>query len=1063
MECAWECIASHAFPPRTGHSCCDYKGKLYVFGGTSDISRLNDLIEFDPISSCIKLLQPGGEIVPSRTSAAMTCVADKLYLWGGNDDDIYSNDLYAFDGNNWELVPAVGLIPHGRSNHTMITVSSSTFLVFGGGSSDLLFSDFWEFNFFTSRWTPIQPSYELAPRLAHSMTPFKSNDNSICACIFGGWDGSRPLSDLYIYNRGVVMSMEPTGLAPCPRYRHNAIFIPSKKGILISGGTGPKRKQLSDIWLLVGLGSMEMAWIEVLITTPLNFSVRSYSKMASFIKFDEIEDEQSFQEVVSNKIFLFGGFHEGTRFGDVQRLTIKNIKNPHNIEPNLGRNQSATDGSPNDSSQQVFLLEPSSTDQTRIDIEQQPATNVSLTPSLYDFNTAVLQSLSITNNSTLNNLQNMDLNNSCTSGFPSLPAADGNLTRLSKKSLWESTFTEGSDIPQPEELYKWSFICGENDEPLSERERDNKSADYPNRLSVGTFSARTGHITFPYLDRVFIFGGTDDQARRSDIHSLKIAPFGDAKPFYYLPEELSQFSSNDSFLQQSMRMPVNEWIQETTSGQGPRPRSGSRCCVIGDACYIFGGYTKKLGDHFNDLFKLCLKTMKWTELPRVVDNIVILDAINKSLSKSKELEPDCGTTTVSGNNNTDQSDSTSINNSAGQQNAEQNQHQMSDEAMEELLAQNIPVERTDHAVCELMGRGWVCGGFSGKNRLGDLFSFNTNGEWRGHTGRNNRNSAVRSNYNDGNTIPPRFGHSMVSFESSLFVFGGWDGRSTLSETWEFSVLPGRWVNMTTSGEIPSSRYRHSAARHGCNMFIFGGVDSTQTRFNDIYMLDLHMHTWVMIQTMGLPPSPRTFHHAVMIGHNMVIVGGFDGKRRNDSHQILVKRGESDKDRLKRLLKDRKHLLYNSSTSISNQIKDNRHDLIEMVSTIESKNDTLAKNPEASSTAYEKMNFSSLPATMTCNLNWISDSYSGSLPLVELISTFGLESTLVALAKEVEIRMRISSELEEKTCCKICLSRPATMVFEPCLHKFACEDCASCLDVCAICRRDVKRRINCIEC
>ena len=35
------------YTPRTGHECISYKNKIYLFGGTDDDERRNDLYQYD--------------------------------------------------------------------------------------------------------------------------------------------------------------------------------------------------------------------------------------------------------------------------------------------------------------------------------------------------------------------------------------------------------------------------------------------------------------------------------------------------------------------------------------------------------------------------------------------------------------------------------------------------------------------------------------------------------------------------------------------------------------------------------------------------------------------------------------------------------------------------------------------------------------------------------------------------------------------------------------------------------------------------------------------------------
>ncbi|CAE7947459.1 unnamed protein product, partial [Symbiodinium sp. KB8] len=109
-----------------------------------------------------------------------------------------------------------------------------------------------------------------------------------------------------------------------------------------------------------------------------------------------------------------------------------------------------------------------------------------------------------------------------------------------------------------------------------------------------------------------------------------------------------------------------------------------------------------------------------------------------------------------------------------------------------------PSVRTDHSCVVFEASLYIFGGFDGRTRFQDLHLFNTEErEWMQVT--------------DTDNVPVgRFGHSAVVYQ---FVFGGWDGHDTLDDLYEFSIT--------------TSRYRHSAVVHGCCMFVFGGVDKRQ--------------------------------------------------------------------------------------------------------------------------------------------------------------------------------------------------------------------------------------------
>jgi hypothetical protein len=78
------------------------------------------------------------------------------------------------------------------------------------------------------------------------------------------------------------------------------------------------------------------------------------------------------------------------------------------------------------------------------------------------------------------------------------------------------------------------------------------------------------------------------------------------------------------------------------------------------------------------------------------------------------------------------------------------------------------------------------------------------------------------------------------------------------------------------------------------MFIFGGIDQNQERFNDINEFNFDNQTWTRVLATGCSPSTRTFHEALMFKGVMYIFGGFDGMKRNDIYRILFDEDEKKK-------------------------------------------------------------------------------------------------------------------------------------------------------------------------
>lgn len=122
----------------------------------------------------------------------------------------------------------------------------------------------------------------------------------------------------------------------------------------------------------------------------------------------------------------------------------------------------------------------------------------------------------------------------------------------------------------------------------------------------------------------------------------------------------------------------------------------------------------------------------------------------------------------------------------------------------------------------------------------------------------------------------------------MFIFGGWNGHDTMNDIFQYSFLSNYWYEIhRTNGSPPQPRYRHSAVICGSNIYIFGGVDTNQQRFNDIHQFDIEQRRFTKIDTTGDSPQPRTFHRAIIFKNIMYIIGGFDGQRLNDMHHVAL--------------------------------------------------------------------------------------------------------------------------------------------------------------------------------
>jgi len=82
-----------------------------------------------------------------------------------------------------------------------------------------------------------------------------------------------------------------------------------------------------------------------------------------------------------------------------------------------------------------------------------------------------------------------------------------------------------------------------------------------------------------------------------------------------------------------------------------------------------------------------------------------------------------------------------------------------------------------------------------------------------------------------------------------------------------------WVRIKTTGESVPARYLHSAVSYCQFVIVFGGTNSTEELFNDVWFLNTDTWEWSKPAVTGTPPPGRFGHSAMLVGSKMIIYGG----------------------------------------------------------------------------------------------------------------------------------------------------------------------------------------------
>jgi len=287
------------------------------------------------------------------------------------------------------------------------------------------------------------------------------------------------------------------------------------------------------------------------------------------------------------------------------------------------------------------------------------------------------------------------------------------------------------------------------------------------------YTPRTGHAVVVWNHCFYLMGGTDENARQNDIYRYDVRK-------------------------------GNWQCISPVSGSAPSARSGSKAVVCRNSIFYFGGYTKKDGEYFNDLFEFNIPRAHWTHIdtssrPSVrTDHSCVAHDANLFIfggfdgrSRFSDLHRYC----------------------------------IDEKKWMNIQTNDGPMGRFGHSAVVYRTGMYVFGGWNGHDTLDDLYEYSMATEqWYSVPGR-------------GDVPPSRYRHSAVVHGCCMFVFGGVDKRQArFQDLCEFSFDTKSWSKVPTSGKPPTARTFHRAVMYGSSMYILGGFDGQ--RRNDMYRITL---------------------------------------------------------------------------------------------------------------------------------------------------------------------------------------------------------------------------------
>ncbi|XP_011865568.1 PREDICTED: leucine-zipper-like transcriptional regulator 1 isoform X1 [Vollenhovia emeryi] len=286
---------------------------------------------------------------------------------------------------------------------------------------------------------------------------------------------------------------------------------------------------------------------------------------------------------------------------------------------------------------------------------------------------------------------------------------------------------------------------------------------------------RSKHTIVAYKDAIYVFGGDNGKRMLNDL----------------------------------LRFDVKEksWGRAFATGTPPAPRYHHSAVVHGSSMFVFGGYTGDIHSNSNlsnknDLFEYRFQTAQWIEWRFI------------------------GVT---------------------------------------------PVPRSAHSAAVYDNKLWIFAGYDGNARLNDMWTISLlPGDFK----------TWEEVVQVGERPPTCCNFPVTVARESMFVFSGQSGARTTNSLFQFHFKERRWTRISTEHILrgapppPARRYGHTMVSFDRHLYVFGGAADSALS-NDLHCYDLDTQTWNVIlpSTDSQVPPGRLFHAAAVIGDAMFIFGG----------------------------------------------------------------------------------------------------------------------------------------------------------------------------------------------
>lgn len=188
---------------------------------------------------------------------------------------------------------------------------------------------------------------------------------------------------------------------------------------------------------------------------------------------------------------------------------------------------------------------------------------------------------------------------------------------------------------------------------------------------------------------------------------------------------------------------------------------------------------------------------------------------------------------------------------------------------EEKISGDLPPARSAHGAVVYDNCLWIFAGYDGHTRLNDMWSIDLTApqpEWK----------EIDQN---GDNPPTCCNFPVAVVDDSMYVFSGQSGAKITNKLYQFRFHERKWVRLRTEHLVqasapPQRRYGHTMVAYRRSLYVYGGA-ADGILDNVVHCFDVDTRSWSVIRPAegSEVPCGRVFHSAAVWNNRMYIFGG----------------------------------------------------------------------------------------------------------------------------------------------------------------------------------------------